>query len=109
QAKAAFDRHDSVSARAGFQQVLDLLADADMTSVANQPPLSELRTPAAGFRDLSGKIAPAEPASSLPVATPSIRREPPVQPVPQRSYGVADANVLAPVVVRESWEALADV
>jgi hypothetical protein len=118
QAKAAFDRHDSASARAGFQQVLDLLTDADIAPVVNQPPLSELRTLAVGFRDLSAKAAPplsavplmsSKPAVALPAAVPSIRREQTLQSSPERIYGVEDASVVQPVVVRESWTALAGV
>jgi hypothetical protein len=117
QAKAAFDRHDSAAARAGFQQVLDLLADVDIAPVVNQPPLSELRTLAAGFRDLSAKDTPPpavplmrpKPAAALPAAVSSIRREPASQPLPDRIYGVEDGRVVSPVVVRESWGALAGV
>ena len=108
-AKAAFDRHDSPSARAGFQQVLDLLADPDIASVSNRPPLSELRTLAVGFRDLSTTVArspaaPPPPADALPVT-----REPALHPLPKGIYGGEDANVVPPVVVRESWAALAEV
>ena len=119
QAKAAFDRHDAASARAGFQQVLDLLADVDIAAVVNQPPLSELRTLAVGFRDLSAKAAapptsaaplvPPRPAAALPTAVSPIRHEPASQPSPERIYGIDDASVLPPVVVRESWAALAGV
>ena len=117
QAKAAFDRHDSAAAKAGFQQVLDLLGDVDIAAVANQPPLSELRTLAAGFRDLSAKAAAPSPAvplmtpkpTALPAAVPSIRREPASQPLPERIYGIEDASVAPPVAVRESWGALANV
>jgi hypothetical protein len=118
QAKAAFDRHDSVTARAGFQQVLDLLADVDIAPVVNQPPLSELRTLAAGFRDLSARAAPPtpaaplmppKPAAALPAAVSSIGQAPASQPLPERVYGIEDANVVPPIVVRESWAALAGV
>ena len=109
QAKAAFDRHESSAARAGFQQVLDLLADADLASVVNQPPLSELRTLAAGFRDLSAKAAPLQSASPLPASVPSIGRGPASRPIPGRIYGAEDANVQPPIVVRQSSAALAGV
>jgi hypothetical protein len=124
QAKAAFDRHDSSAARTGFQQVLDLLADADVASVVNQPPLSEIRTLAIGFRDLSPRPAPSVsplPAASpapLPAALPAplpttaastISREPTPQPLSTQIYSVEDATVVPPIVVRESWAALADV
>jgi hypothetical protein len=117
QAKAAFDRHDAVAARAGFQQVLDLLGDVDIAPVVNQPPLSELRTLAAGFRDLSAKAATPAPvpmmtpksAAALPSAVPSIKHEPAPQPLAERIYGIDHASVVPPVVVRESWGALAGV
>jgi hypothetical protein len=119
QSKAAFDRHDSVSARAGFQRVLDLLADADIASVVNQPPLSELRTLASGFRDLSARAVPRpspvplmpqkSSAAALPAAVPSIRHAPAPQHLTERIYSIQDASVIPPIVVRESWAALAGV
>lgn len=118
QAKAAFDRDDSPSAKAGFQQVLDLLADADVASVVNQPPLAELRTLATGFRDLSARAAPAPAALAPPAATPpklatalpaAIGRQLGAPPLPNGIYSAEDPTVVPPVVVRESWAALADV
>jgi len=109
QAKAAFDRHDPAAAQAGFQQVLDLLADPDVASVVDQPPLAALRPLSVGFRDLSASVKPAPPAAPAPAAAPSTRREPPAQPPPKRVYGTEDRNVVPPVVVRESWGALAGV
>ena len=118
QAKAAFDRRDSVSARAGFQQVLALLADPDVTSVVNQPPLSELRTLAAGFRDLSARAAPRssavpllppKSAATLPAAVPSVMHASAPQPSPERIHSIEDVSVVPPTVVRESWAALAGV
>src|SRR6266550_2368217 len=51
QAKAAWDRREYVAAKTGFGDILDALADPDMSAVANQPPLSDLRTLAVGFHD----------------------------------------------------------
>jgi TonB family protein len=118
QAKAAFDRNDSASATTGFQQVLDLLADADVASAVNQPPLAELQTLATGFRDLSARAAPQRaalpalsptpprPTAALPAA---IRPEPAAQAVPRGIYSAEDPTVAPPVIVRESWATLADV
>ena len=106
QAKAAFDQHDLAAARPGFQQVLDLLDDPDLSGVPKDPHLSELRTLATGFRDLS--VAPASP-SPLPTVPPLQPREPAQRPFPGRIYSVEDTNVSPPVVMRESWTALADV
>ena len=109
QAKAAFDRHDAVAAKAGFQQVLDLLGDADLGSAADQAPLAALRPLAIGFRDLSATAVPAPPPAPPPAAAPPTVHEPPVQPPPKRVYGVEDREVVPPVVVHESWGALAAV
>jgi hypothetical protein len=125
QAKAAFDRHDSVAARAGFGHVLDLLADSDVAPAAEKPPLSELRTLAAGFRDLSARAAPLQSTSPLPAAIPpsvgaaaprrlpgamtAVEKDAARQPSPERVYGIEDADVVPPTVVRQSWAALADV
>jgi outer membrane biosynthesis protein TonB len=108
QAKAALDRRDGAAASAGFQLVLELLADADIAALVTQPPLAEIRTLAPGFRDLSARVTPP-PVPSRP-ATPPIAVEPaaPRREAP-RVYGFEDANVVPPVVIRESWAALADV
>jgi hypothetical protein len=124
QAKAAFDRRNSVAARAGFGLVLDLLADSDVAPAAEKPPLSELRTLAAGFRDLSAR-APLQSTSPLPAAIPpsvgaaaprrlpgattAVEKDAARQPSPERVYGIEDADVVPPTVVRQSWAALADV
>jgi hypothetical protein len=88
-AKAAFDRKDPASART-FALVLELIADPDLGPVANQPPLSELRTLATGFLALSTPPAPAAPlpqASQLPPAAPlpQASQPPPAAPMPQAS------------------------
>jgi TonB family protein len=106
-AKAAFDRKESSQARNGFKQVLDLLADPDLAAAATRPPLSEIRTLAAGFRDLSASAAataapPPPPRALAPPAPPAVL-------APARVYGVEDVNVVPPVSIRQSLAALADV
>jgi hypothetical protein len=49
------------------------------------------------------------PAPALPAAVPSIRREPASQPSRELIHGIEDTGVVPPVVVRESWQALANV
>jgi tetratricopeptide (TPR) repeat protein len=108
-AKAAFDRKEGAVARNGFRQVLELLNDPDIAAASNSPPLAQIKTLAAGFRDLSvsgarlaaQQVPQAHPA---PVQVPT----PPPHPVP-RIYGIGDADVVPPVPVRESLAALADV
>jgi hypothetical protein len=118
-ARAAFDRGDSTVASAKFQQVLDLLTDADVAPVASQPPLSEIKTLATEFRDLSAKTA-AQKSAAAPAAAPLSRETAPSLPAPGPRgpaappaaagiYSMQDSNVVPPVAVRESWAALSDV
>lgn len=96
EAKSAFDREDFKGAASGFKQVLDAFADPDMSSAASQPPLSDLRTLAGGFHDLSAKMAappplPAEPAPAVA----------PIVPEPPKYYSASNTNVTPPVVIRQ--------
>jgi TonB family protein len=104
EAKAAFDRKETAVARNRFRQLLDLLNDPDIASAASQPPLSEIRTLAMGFRDLSASgPAPPPPAPRTQPSPPMT-----VPPAP-RIFGDADVEVVPPVVIRQSLAALADV
>jgi hypothetical protein len=69
-ARAAFDRKDFPSAVAQFDRVVQALSDPDLGVAATNPALADLRTLAAGFRDLGIKAAapPAAPAPPVPVA-----------------------------------------
>ena len=113
-AKAALDRKDFVQAAAGFKQVLDVLGAPDVASAASQPPLSDLKTLAIGFYDLSAAAAspppppppspPSAPASD-PTPTPTLAPVPVpviVMPSPLRVYGPNDRGVVAPVAIRQS-------
>jgi tetratricopeptide (TPR) repeat protein len=105
-AKAAFDRKDFITAADGFGQVAEMLNDPDVGAAASVPPLSDLRTLAAGFRDLAG-TASAPPPPPAPVAAapapepPPARSEPRLPPIP-RIYGAEDGNVVPPAVVKQS-------
>jgi hypothetical protein len=90
-AKAAFDKQDWPAATAGFSMVLKGLADPDVTALAGAPPLSDLKTLATGFRDLSVKNTPPPPPP--PVAKPAY----PVKAV----YGPEDSYVMPPVTVQQ--------
>src|SRR5216683_3385368 len=79
-AKAAFDRKDFVQAAAGFRQVLDVLGAPDVASTASQPPLSDLKTLATGFYDLSA--AAAAPPPPPPTPPPSPESPPASAPTP---------------------------
>jgi protein TonB len=94
-AKQAFDRKDWVTAAAGFTQVLQVLADPDVAQAASQPPLSDLRTLATGFQELSTKAIPPPP--------PPAPEPPPVPaaPAPPRIYTTSDAAVTLPTAIRQ--------
>lgn len=92
-AKASFDRGEFSKAVDVFKQVLDGLSDPDIAQAAAQSPLSDLRTLAAGFHDLSVKAAAPPPAlpAPEPAATPA--------PQPSRIYGVGEPKVAPPIVI----------
>jgi hypothetical protein len=93
EAKSAFDKEDFKAATDGFKQVLDGLADPDVTPVASQPPLADLKTLAVGFHDLSMKAATPPPPPPAPApAMPTVPQAP-------RLYGVGDPGVVAPVTI----------
>jgi len=103
EAKGAYDRKEVAVARTRFRQVLDLLNDPDLATAVNQPPLSEIRTLAMGFRDLTTSAPATAPAPRPQAAAPA-----PVVSMP-RIFGDADAEVAPPIVIRQSLAALADV
>jgi hypothetical protein len=114
QAKTAFDSKDFGAAAEGFKQVVDLLSDPDTRAAATQPPLSDLRTLATGFRDLSVSAAAPPPSPAL-VASVIPAVSPPLPPAPGapaptanrtpqpalRVYASEDRNVVPPTVVRQ--------
>jgi TonB family protein len=99
ESKAAFDRKEWSAAASGFSQVLIALADPDVAAEARQSPLSDLRTLAVGFEELSAKAAaPPPPPPPAPIAVAA----PPTRPAPPRIYTVDDATVVAPVIVHQA-------
>jgi len=102
-AKAAYDKKDYVAAEAGFKLVLTMLADPDLAS-ANQAALSDIRTLATGFRDLSATAAIPPPLPSVPTPEP-VAPAPPVAaraPATPQIFGPDDANVTPPTVVKQN-------
>jgi protein TonB len=99
QAKAAFDRKDYIAAADAFGRVLTALADSDVAAAANQPPLSDLRTLAVGFNELSLKAAappPPLPALPAPVTLPQASA-----PGGPQIYAAEDSRVTPPVVLSQ--------
>lgn len=97
-AKEAFDRGDYKVASTGFTQTLMALSDPDISPEAEQRPLSDLRVLATGFNELTVR-AMAPP----PVAPPAEVTPPAPLPAARslRIHTAQDANVVAPVVVRQ--------
>jgi TonB family protein len=101
-AKAAFDHQDYAAASVEFDQVLQLLGDADLRDAASRAPLSDVRTLTSGFRDLSVRALPPPP-----VATVAAAPVPPPLPVavPNRIYNLSDKGVLPPAITRQELPA----
>jgi tetratricopeptide (TPR) repeat protein len=108
EAKAAYDRADFTAAARGFKYVMDALADPDIADVAARPPLSDLRTLAGGFQELTAKAmapppAPAPAAAAAPPPAPAAASEQrAVVRLNTRIYGVEDGEVRQPVVINQS-------
>lgn len=98
QARTVFDRGEFAQAASSFDAVLELLADPDLASAVKQPPLSDLRTLAQGFRDLSAKAIPPPPPPPPSVVAPAE----PAAPSTPRTYHAGDADVVPPVAVRQT-------
>ena len=88
ESKAAYDKKATVDARAGFEQLMQMLADPDM-----QGKLADLGTLAKGFLDLSATAAtpaaaaapvaaPVEPVSKAAVVVPPVAIVQKVPPIP---------------------------
>jgi len=101
-AKSAFDRKEFGPAAAEFSQVLLAMTDPDVEAAASRPPLSDLRTLAAGFRDLAATAAAPPPPPPLPAEPAPVVA--PVATAP-RVYTSADANVLPPSVLSQELPA----
>jgi hypothetical protein len=97
-AKAAFDKQDFPAAIAQFDRVLQALADPDLGAVGQNPPLSDLRTLAHGFRDLSAKAAAPPPA---PVSAPPAPVVAPASVMKGGIFGAGEPGVRPPVIVRQ--------
>ncbi|MEO5740107.1 MAG: hypothetical protein ABIS29_05885 [Vicinamibacterales bacterium] len=96
-AKTAFDRDDFPSAVAQFDRVLQALADPDLGVAAANPPLADLRTLSAGFRDLSVRAAAPPPAPAPP---PAVAVAP--APVIGGIYVGTEPGLLQPVTMRQA-------
>jgi TonB family protein len=107
-AKGQFDRKEYAASANLFGQVLGVMADPDIQSAASQPPLSDLRTLATGFRELAENAAvpppptPLPASSPLPVAAPAVMA---VAPAAPKVYSSSDPNVVPPRVIHQELPA----
>jgi hypothetical protein len=85
-AKGAFDRKEFATANETFTRVLKVLAEPDLAAAASRPPLSDLKTLAEGFRDLSAKAGAPAPVQ---------------RPVPGRVYTAEDRGVIPPTTLKQ--------
>ena len=104
QAKAAYDKKAFAVAAEGFSQVLVALTDPAVSSDANKPPLSDLRTLAVGFEELAAKAAAPPPPPPLPPAPVVVAAAPvpPPAPVMFRVYSGEDRDVTPPVIINQA-------
>jgi hypothetical protein len=95
-AKANFDRQDFAAAVTEFNQVLKMLDDGGLGDATGRPPLSDIRTLATGFRDLSVRALPPPPAAKVePAPAPALVAN------PNRVYNSGEAQVVPPVMLRQ--------
>ena len=109
--KSAYDRGEFATAGAGFKWVLGALSDPDISNVVTQPPLSDIRTLATGFADLSEKALTPLPATPVAVVADAgtsaapVTAAAPTVAAPARDfsriYSPEDSDVVAPVTVKQ--------
>jgi TonB family protein len=101
-AKTEYDHKDFAAAANDFTKVLDVMNDPDLTTALNQPPLSDIRTLAIGFKALAVNAAAPPPLPPPPPPAPvAVRPEVPSVPQPPKVYTVEDPGVSPPVPLRQ--------
>jgi TonB family protein len=95
--KAAYDRKDYAAALAAFEATMRMMESPDLAEAAGQPPLSDLRTLVAGFRDLARSAAAPPPPKVEPKPAPV----PPPPPPPKAFYTPDDTGVVPPVTINQ--------
>jgi TonB family protein len=102
-ARSSYDRKNYLEAAERFSYVLDVLNDPDVRPLAAEPPLSDVKTLATGFRDLAVNAATPVPAPKPAPAPPpaAVVAAAPIVPAAPRIYSSGDPNVVPPVTVRQ--------
>ena len=99
--KSAFDRQDFGRAAFGFKEMLDGLADPDISVAAAQSPLADLKTLAIGFYELSSKAMVPAPAPAPAVVEALLPPGPPATIQAPKVYTADDRNVIPPQAIRQ--------
>jgi hypothetical protein len=112
ESKTAYDRGDFAASSVGFKWVLSALADPDLSYLAAQSPLSDIKMLSSGFVDLSEKaLAPPPPAIVTPAAaTAAVTIAPPPAASAsttrgrdlKRVFSAEDSDVVAPVTTKQT-------
>jgi TonB family protein len=97
-AKGAFERKEFGTAARAFTHVLKVIAEPDLTAEASVPPLSDLRTLAEGFRDLSATAAESPSVRATASRAPSSSPE---TTDPNRIYAAGDSRVVPAAVLKQ--------
>jgi hypothetical protein len=105
-AKSSYDRKNWSEAAERFNYVLEVLNDPEVRPVAAQPPLSDVKVLAQGFRDLALSAAtpppaPPKPEPAPPAPVPAASAEPAVPAAP-RIFQATDKGVVPPITVRQN-------
>jgi tetratricopeptide (TPR) repeat protein len=94
-AKAAFDHQEWAAAQTEFDRVIALIDE----TAGSDPSAADLRTLAAGFRDLAKSASKPAPKPT-PAPSPSPTATPTPPPAPARAiYGDEDAGLIRPVPI----------
>jgi TonB family protein len=99
-AKAAYERKEFASALSGFEGALQVMDAPDLAEALTQPPLSDLRTLATGFRELARAALAPPPAPPKPKPEPIVEPTPPPPP-PKTLFSSEDGEVTPPTVVQQ--------
>jgi len=102
ESKAAYDRQDFAAASAGFREMLDGLGDPDIVTAAAQAPLSDLKTLATGFYELSSKALtpPSTTQTARVVAEAAVAPRPSIPKEP-KLYSIEDRNVVPAIALKQ--------
>lgn len=103
-AKVAFDRKNFPVAATAFTEVVEAMSDPDVADLVTQPPLSDLRVLAIGFRDLSVTAATPPPVpvrETAPAPAPLMKPAQAADVAPPRIYVASDTQVLPPAAIKQ--------